>query len=336
MPENMENTVKTTLDNVESTSGNVETVGEKSPLPEKSKCPPAMSVHSTTKSVSDGSDKSESSSRSASPKAFQFEQQQNSRKLISKPIVDGKTYTTILYEVIAVLPVPTKISYFQVDTDSPRTRKSRFRIELHLNDNLYAVGTGTSKKAAKQDASQFALEKLIKEDSRVAREIERIRSGAPSLKKLRSRRRRNNKNLKHRHGDYLTDLTYQRERRLVDMEYEMVSMMQNLENLNMFCKAHGQTPYERLMADNPPQSQFNDNHSVDNSEENSIFARHSPQMRPSNPPEGQNIPSMLNPYEDTYEFMQNRAGHHAYGDYNGNNYQRGWYNHHDMDHQTSV
>merc|ERR1711994_1207238 len=160
----------------------------------------------------------------------------------------GKTFTTILYEVVAVLPTPTKISYFQVETDSPRTRKSRFRIELHINEEIYAVGAGTSKKAAKQNASQMALEKLVKEDTRIAREIERIRSGAPSLKKLRSRRRRNSKNNKGRQGDYLTDLTYQRERRLMDMEYEMVSMMQNLENLNMFFRAHGQTPYERLMS----------------------------------------------------------------------------------------
>jgi hypothetical protein len=183
----------------------------------------------------------------------------------------------------------------------------------------------------------MALEKLVKEDPRIAREIERIRTGAPSLKKLRSRRRRNNKNIKRGHGDYLTDLTYQRERRLIDMEYEMMSMMQNLENLNIFFRQHGQTPYERLMADNPhPPSQFHEGSGSgsDNSEQNSIFARHSPQMRPRG--DRHNVPSLLNPYEDTYEFMQNRAGHYGYNDYDRNDYRRGWHNHHELHNQTSV
>jgi len=314
----------------------VDTVTEKLETPEvpqKSKCAsPALSVNS---SKSDGSDKSEASSRSASPKnTFEFAASDHTRKLISKPIVEGKTCTTILYEVVAVLPTPTKISYFQVETDTPRTRKSRFRIELHINDELYAVGTGTSKKAAKQDASQMALEKLVKEDSRIAREIERIRTGAPSLKKLRSRRRRNNKtNMRRGQGDYLTDLTYQRERRLMDMEHEMMSMMQNLENLNIFFKTHGQTPYERLMADNPqPPSQFSE--ASDHSEQNSIFARHSPQMRPRG--DKPHVPSLFNPYEDTYEFMHNRVGHYGGYDYDRNDYRRGWHNHHELHQQTSL
>jgi hypothetical protein len=187
----------------------------------------------------------------------------------------------------------------------------------------------------------MALEKLVKENPRVAREIERIRTGAPSLKKLRSRRRRNNKNIKRGHGDYLTDLTYQKERRLIDMEYEMTSMMQNLENLNVFLRQHGQTPYERLMADNPhPPSQFHERSGSagsgsENSEQNSIFARHSPQMRPRG--DRPNVPSLLNPYEDTYEFMQNRAGHYGgYNDYYSNDYRSGCYNHHELHNQTSV
>lgn len=279
---------------------------------------------------SDGSDKSETSSnaapansRSQSPKpdySFVEQEQEKARKLISKPIIEGKTYTTILYEVIAVLPLHTKIEYFQVDNgrktqpkseyaNDPRARKSRFRIELHLNDELYAAGTGTSKKTAKQEASKMALDKLVQENPRVAQEIERIKSGAPSLKKIRSRRRRNNKSTRGpSQYNYLGNLTYQREQRLADMEYGMAEMMHHMENL--FLRGQGPPHCDRYMHNHMSQGQFNEN-SYGNqdrkAEQNSIFARHSPPMRPMERMDGFPSPSFLNPYEDTLEFMQNRG-----------------------------
>merc|ERR550532_3656979 len=87
----------------------------------------------------------------------------SSKKLISKPILDGKTFTTILYEVIASVEEQISIKYFQVDTGVPRSRDSRFQIECHLNNKVYGIGEGSSKKAAKQLASKVTLEKLLDE-----------------------------------------------------------------------------------------------------------------------------------------------------------------------------
>jgi len=111
------------------------------------------------------------------------------RRLISKPIVDGKTYTTILYEVIASMDTPFTIKYFQVDSNKPRTRGGRFIIECHLDDTLYGTGEGPSKKAAKQIASEVALDKLVEEFPRLTADVDRVKAGFPSRKKLRTRRR---------------------------------------------------------------------------------------------------------------------------------------------------
>merc|ERR550532_2096722 len=115
--------------------------------------------------------------------------------------------------------------------------------------------------------------------------------------------------------------------------------MQNLQNLNMFLRANdGQSPYEKLMSDNPrPSSAFYDQSADHSAEQNSIFARHSPEMGPRGDRNGSNVPSLLNPYEDTYEFMQNRAGsygYHPHNNYYGNrensDYRQGWHNHRDL------
>jgi hypothetical protein len=115
---------------------------------------------------------------------------ETSKKLISKPILGGKTFTTILYEVIASIDEPISIKYFQVDTTQPRKRDARFKIECHLNDKLYGIGEGSSKKAAKQLASQVSLDKLLDERPHLRQDVGRVRKGFPSKKKLHTRRRR--------------------------------------------------------------------------------------------------------------------------------------------------
>lgn len=135
------------------------------------------------------SDKAESCASSSDQREASTDDESPVRRLISKPIVDGKTYTTILYEVIASMDSPFQIKYFQVDSNKPRTRGGRFIIECHLDDQLYGTGEGPSKKAAKQIASEVALDKLVKEFPRLKADVERVKSGFPSRKKLRTRRR---------------------------------------------------------------------------------------------------------------------------------------------------
>lgn len=135
------------------------------------------------------SDHGESSNSSSEQREGSTDDETPVRRLISKPIVDGKTYTTILYEVIASMDSPFTIKYFQVDSNKPRTRGGRFIIECHLDDTLYGTGEGPSKKAAKQIASEVALDKLVDEFPRLTADVERVKAGFPSRKKLRTRRR---------------------------------------------------------------------------------------------------------------------------------------------------
>lgn len=192
----------------------------------------------TTKDASSVSGRSESSS-------------EIKKKLISKPIVDGKTYTTILYEVIAGIEEPTSIKYFQIDADKPRTRDARFVIECHLNDALYGKGEGSSKKAAKQIASQVALEKLLNERPYLREDVGRVRKGYPSKKKLRTRNRRRIearpqptwRRPERQYPPQMVDPMVERAR--LHQEYNLVNeMVNNIEHLTDYLGYPGMTPFE--------------------------------------------------------------------------------------------
>lgn len=193
------------------------------------------------------------------------------RRLISKPIVDGKTYTTILYEVIASMDSPFQIKYFQVDSNKPRNRGGRFIIECHLDDQLYGTGEGPSKKAAKQIASEYALDKLVEEFPRLKTDVERVKSGFPSRKKLRTRRRQpvnprpnpkeraqawRSRKMEHDVIRYSDPLTHElardlHERRRFAVEYEQVrDLVRNIDSLTSILGRRDHSLYESdLMTD---------------------------------------------------------------------------------------
>lgn len=192
----------------------------------------------------------------------------SSKKLISKPILDGKTYTTILYEIIASIEDPISIKYFQVDTNQPRTRDARFKIECHLNDHLYGVGEGSSKKAAKQLASKVTLDRLLDERPKLQQDVGRVRKGYPSKKKIHMRRQRvqgNNPNWRrndqqyhnpHRSNSFDPFLEMQDRRRLA-AEFEAVNrMVSNIEQLHTsghtYLGYDDMTPYETSLLNEHP------------------------------------------------------------------------------------
>ncbi|MEA4823166.1 MAG: ribonuclease III [Clostridiaceae bacterium] len=70
-------------------------------------------------------------------------------------------YKTLLQEIVQKNREET-LSYRLADTEGPDHEKS-FTIELLLNSNVFAIGTGHSKKAAEQDAARQAL-RLMGED----------------------------------------------------------------------------------------------------------------------------------------------------------------------------
>lgn len=200
------------------------------------------------------------------------------RRLISKPIVAGKTYTTILYEVIAGMDMPFSIKYFQVESKKPRSRNSRFVIECHLDDHLFGTGEGSSKKDAKQLASEFALRKLVKEFPHLETVAHRVRQGAPSKKKLRVRnRRRPSAPPVKDHGQRWTsrndggfpqgftnpmahDLADMRERRRFAFEYETVaSLVHSIDSLADYVGCPEMSMYDtNLLADFPSYNEIED------------------------------------------------------------------------------
>jgi len=200
---------------------------------------------------------------------------ETSKKLISKPILGGKTFTTILYEVIASIDEPISIKYFQVDTTQPRKRDARFKIECHLNDKLYGIGEGSSKKAAKQLASQVSLDKLLDERPHLREDVGRVRKGFPSKKKLHTRRRRvmagtNDPNWRRQlprsypqRPTSFDPFFEMQERRRLALEYEAVNrMVANIEQLSNFYSHmerdmdylgyDGMTPYESSLLNEHP------------------------------------------------------------------------------------
>jgi hypothetical protein len=191
----------------------------------------------------------------------------SSKKLISKPILDGKTYTTILYEIIASVEEHISIKYFQVDTVQPRTRDTRFKIECHLNDKLYGVGEGSSKKAAKQLASKVALDRLLDERPHLREDVGRVRKGFPSKKKLhhRSRRRllesggtpnwrRNDQGpYPARRPNCFDPYFEMQERRRLAIEFEAVNrMLANIEKYSGYLGYDDMTPYEKCLFNDFP------------------------------------------------------------------------------------
>jgi len=192
----------------------------------------------------------------------------SSKKLISKPILDGKTYTTILYEIIASVDEPISIKYFQVDTTQPRTRDTRFKIECHLNDKLYGIGEGSSKKTAKQLASKITLDRLLDERPYLREDVGRVRKGFPSKKKLHTRRRRlleqsEGPNPNWRRNDRASypprrpncfDPYFEmQERRRLAVEFEAVNrMVANIEQLTSYLGYDDMTPYERSLFNDHP------------------------------------------------------------------------------------
>lgn len=189
---------------------------------------------------------------------------ETSKKLISKPILGGKTFTTILYEIIASIDEPISIKYFQVDTTQPRKRDARFKIECHLNDKLYGVGEGSSKKAAKQLASQVSLNKLLDERPHLRDDVFRVRKGFPSKKKLHTRRRRVMAGTDPNWSRQIRPSYPQRpssfdpffemqERRRLALEYEAVNrMVANIEQLSNYLGYDGMTPYESSLLNEHP------------------------------------------------------------------------------------
>jgi hypothetical protein len=190
----------------------------------------------------------------------------SSKKLISKPILDGKTYTTILYEIIASVEEHMSIKYFQVDTNQPRTRDTRFKIECHLNDKLYGVGEGSSKKAAKQVASKVTLERLLDERPHLRDDVGRVRKGFPSKKKLHHRRRRllesggtpnwrrnDQGHYPPRRPNCFDPYFEMQERRRLAIEFEAVNrMLSNIEKYSGYLGYDDMTPYERCLFNDFP------------------------------------------------------------------------------------
>jgi len=190
----------------------------------------------------------------------------SSKKLISKPILDGKTYTTILYEIIASVEEHISIKYFQVDTVQPRTRDTRFKIECHLNDKLYGVGEGSSKKAAKQLASKVALDRLLDERPHLREDVGRVRKGFPSKKKLHHRRRRLVESggtpnwRRNDQGPYparrpncFDPYFEMQERRRLAIEFEAVNrMLANIEKYSGYLGYDDMTPYEKCLFNDFP------------------------------------------------------------------------------------
>lgn len=190
----------------------------------------------------------------------------SSKKLISKPILDGKTYTTILYEIIASVEEHMSIKYFQVDTNQPRTRDTRFKIECHLNDKLYGVGEGSSKKAAKQLASKVTLDRLLDERPHLREDVGRVRKGFPSKKKLHHRRRRllesggtpnwrrnDQGHYPPRRPNCFDPYFEMQERRRLAIEFEAVNrMLSNIEKYSGYLGYDDMTPYERCLFNDFP------------------------------------------------------------------------------------
>jgi len=190
----------------------------------------------------------------------------SSKKLISKPILDGKTYTTILYEIIASVEEHVSIKYFQVDTVQPRTRDTRFKIECHLNDKLYGVGEGSSKKAAKQVASKVALDRLLDERPHLREDVGRVRKGFPSKKKIHHRRRRLLESggtpnwRRNDQGPYparrpnsFDPYFEMQERRRLAIEFEAVNrMLANIEKYSGYLGYDDMTPYEKCLFNDFP------------------------------------------------------------------------------------
>lgn len=190
----------------------------------------------------------------------------SSKKLISKPILDGKTYTTILYEIIASVEEHMSIKYFQVDTNQPRTRDTRFKIECHLNDKLYGVGEGSSKKAAKQLASKVTLDRLLDERPHLRDDVGRVRKGFPSKKKLHHRKRRllesggtpnwrrnDQGHYPPRRPNCFDPYFEMQERRRLAIEFEAVNrMLSNIEKYSGYLGYDDMTPYERCLFNDFP------------------------------------------------------------------------------------
>jgi len=193
------------------------------------------------------------------------------KKLISKPILDGKTCTTILYEIVASIEDPISIKYFQIDNVRPRDRDTRFKIECHLNDKLYGTGEGSSKKAAKQLASKSTLEQLLEERPHLREDLGRVRKGYPSRKKVHTRRRQvecppnwNRRDHSRSHtGQNFSNPTRRpnnfdpffemQERRQLAMEFEAVNrMVANIEHLASYVGFDDITPYERSLLNEHP------------------------------------------------------------------------------------
>lgn len=120
-----------------------------------------------------------------------------------------------------------------------------------LNDTLYGKGEGSSKKAAKQIASQVALEKLLNERPYLREDVGRVRKGYPSKKKLRTRNRRRiearpqhswrrpERQYPPQHMDPMV------ERARLHQEYNFVNeMVNNIEHLTDYLGYPGMTPYE--------------------------------------------------------------------------------------------
>lgn len=218
----------------------------------------ALNSDCDTASVRSGSYDSQgnvSSTNSSEAVTDNEKEEPRKKKLISKPIVDGKTFTTILYEVIAGLDTPTTISYFQVDAEQPRTRNGRFVIECHLNGKSYGTGEGSSKKAAKQLASELALNKLLKELPAIGEDISRVRNGFPSRKKIRSRRRRVAKPERRQwrpsapiHRPCSSPLLDMQEQRMLELEFAMMNkMVENIKSYTNYLGYDGMTPYETAL-----------------------------------------------------------------------------------------
>lgn len=75
------------------------------------------------------------------------------------------------------LASPKNITYKHLEAFQPRTRGCRFKVECYLQGILYGTGSGPSKKAAKQAASQSAINQLCREDSEIRQTVIRIQNG---------------------------------------------------------------------------------------------------------------------------------------------------------------
>jgi len=109
-------------------------------------------------------------------------------ELPPKPdIPEGKNPVSIINE-FAVSCAPKKIVTFKLVEEEIRARptngvRTAFTFECRLDDEPVGKGTAQTKRVAKTYAAQFGLENLSKKNVRYKAEIERIRSGLPSVKK---------------------------------------------------------------------------------------------------------------------------------------------------------